>query len=85
MEFSGQLDASAVFTSGETAHGTHWIGGWVGPRAGLDIMEKGKISFSYQESNPYSLVVQPVLYRLNCAVSTIKIYHQTQFQDFMTS
>jgi hypothetical protein len=22
--------------------GTHWIGGWVGPRAGLDDMEKRK-------------------------------------------
>jgi hypothetical protein len=20
--------------------GTHWIGGWVGPRAGLDVLEK---------------------------------------------
>jgi hypothetical protein len=25
---------------GETAPGTHWIGGWVGPRAGLDDVEK---------------------------------------------
>jgi hypothetical protein len=23
--------------------GIHWIGGWVGPRAGLNIMEKRKI------------------------------------------
>jgi hypothetical protein len=28
------------FTPGERAAGTHWIGGWVGPRAGLDDMEK---------------------------------------------
>jgi hypothetical protein len=27
------------FTPGETAHGTHWIGGWVGPRAGLDVVK----------------------------------------------
>jgi hypothetical protein len=26
----------------ERAPSTHWIGGWVGPRAGLDDMEKGK-------------------------------------------
>jgi hypothetical protein len=26
----------------ERTPGTHWIGGWVGPRAGLDDMEKGK-------------------------------------------
>jgi hypothetical protein len=30
------------FTSGETSPGTHWIGGWLGPRAGLDKMEKRK-------------------------------------------
>jgi hypothetical protein len=30
------------FTPGEGAPGTHWIGGWVGPRAGLDDMEKWK-------------------------------------------
>jgi hypothetical protein len=30
------------FTTGERAPGTHWIGGWVGSRAGLDDMEKIK-------------------------------------------
>jgi hypothetical protein len=30
------------FTLGETAPGTHWIGGWVGRRAGLDDVEKRK-------------------------------------------
>jgi hypothetical protein len=28
------------FTPGEIAPGTYWIGGWVGPRTGLDDMEK---------------------------------------------
>jgi hypothetical protein len=28
------------FTPGERAPGTHWIGGLVDPRAGLDDMEK---------------------------------------------
>jgi hypothetical protein len=27
---------------GERAPGTHWIGGWVDPRAGLDNVEKKK-------------------------------------------
>jgi hypothetical protein len=27
---------------GRFTPGTHWIGGWVGPRAGLDYMEKWK-------------------------------------------
>jgi hypothetical protein len=28
------------FTPGERVLGTHWIGGWVDPSAGLDDMEK---------------------------------------------
>jgi hypothetical protein len=27
------------FTPGERAPRTHWIGDWVGPRAGVDIVE----------------------------------------------
>jgi hypothetical protein len=27
------------FTPGERVPGTHWIGGLVGPRAGLDVVE----------------------------------------------
>jgi hypothetical protein len=42
------------FTPWEIVPGTHWIGGWVGPRAGLDAMEKRKISFPCWESNPGS-------------------------------
>jgi hypothetical protein len=30
------------FTPGERAYGSHCIGGWVGPRAGLDDVEKRK-------------------------------------------
>jgi hypothetical protein len=47
-------------THGETALGTHCTGGWVGPRASLDIMEKRKVSCSCWELNPDSLVIQPV-------------------------
>jgi hypothetical protein len=41
----GEWSASCPcrFTPGERAHGTHWTGGWVGPRAGLDDMEERKI------------------------------------------
>jgi hypothetical protein len=31
------------FTARERAAVTHWIGGWVGPRAGLDTVVKRKI------------------------------------------
>jgi hypothetical protein len=30
---------------GERAPDTHWIGGWVGPRTGLDDAERRKILF----------------------------------------
>jgi hypothetical protein len=40
----GALSASrrCQFTLGERALSTHWIGGWVGPRAGLDDVEERK-------------------------------------------
>jgi hypothetical protein len=38
---SGQLHALAALPPGKEL-GTHCIGGWVDPRAGLDDVEKGK-------------------------------------------
>jgi hypothetical protein len=38
---------------GERAPGTHWIGSWVDPRAGLDNMEKRKfLTLSELELRP---------------------------------
>jgi hypothetical protein len=31
------------FIPGERAPGTHWIGGWLGPRVGLDAEKRKKI------------------------------------------
>jgi hypothetical protein len=41
--------------------GTHLIG-WVGPRAGLDVVKWRKVS--YRESNPEPLVIQSISYAL---------------------
>jgi len=30
------------FTTGESYHGTHWLGGWMGPRAVLDAVSTKK-------------------------------------------
>jgi hypothetical protein len=51
------------FTPKERATGTHWIGGWVGPRAVLDTVVKRKIPSPCRESNPRTAIVQPVAQR----------------------
>jgi hypothetical protein len=40
---SGQLHTSAALPPGKEAPRTHWIGGLVHPRVGLDYMEKIKL------------------------------------------
>jgi hypothetical protein len=42
---AGEWSASRLdrLTLGKTAPGTHWIGGWVCPRTGLDDVERRKI------------------------------------------
>jgi hypothetical protein len=51
------------FTPRERSPGTHWIGGWVGPRAVLDAVVKRKIPNPRGESNPRTSIVQPVAQR----------------------
>jgi hypothetical protein len=41
--------------------GTHWTGGWVGLRAGLDTEDRGKIICPCRGSNPDCPVVQPIV------------------------
>jgi hypothetical protein len=48
------------FTPTEITSGTHWIGGWVGPRAILDAVVKRKIPSPRRESKPRTLIVQLV-------------------------
>jgi hypothetical protein len=38
------LDRALLLYPGAYSPGTHSVGGWVAPRAGLDIMEKRKIA-----------------------------------------
>jgi hypothetical protein len=51
------------FTPRESAPGTHWIGGWVGPRAVLDAVVKIKLPSLRRESNPRTPIAQPVAQR----------------------
>jgi hypothetical protein len=43
MGVSGQRHARLCFSPGKRAIGTHWTGGWVGHRAGLDTDAREKI------------------------------------------
>jgi hypothetical protein len=51
-------------TPGEVAHGTHSIGGWVGPGAGLNVLEKRKI-LPLPDSKPGRRDHSPSLYRMS--------------------
>jgi hypothetical protein len=58
--------------SRERAPGTHWIGGWVGPRTGLDDMEKKRVP--YRDSNFDTSAVQPVV--IPTELSRLHIKHR---------
>jgi hypothetical protein len=62
MEVSGQLHDTAALYHRERIPGTHWIGGWVGLRAGLDTEARGKIICLCRESNLGSPVCSQSLY-----------------------
>jgi hypothetical protein len=51
------------FTAELRAPGTHWIGGWMSPRAILDAVLKRKIPNPCQESNPRTPIIQSVAQR----------------------
>jgi hypothetical protein len=55
---------------------THWIGGWVGPRAGLNVGTRRKILCSCQELNPDSPARSQTLYCLSyCGSPIILLYY----------
>jgi hypothetical protein len=60
---SGQHHAARPrFTPREMIPGTHWTGGWVGPRAGLDADARGKILCPCRGENPGRPVRSQTLY-----------------------
>jgi hypothetical protein len=73
----GEWSASrGRFTPRERAPGTHWRGGWVGPRAGLDAVVKRKIPSPRRESNPRSPIVQPIVQRYtDWAITALRHEH----------
>ena len=78
MEVSGHLNGPAALLSGKKP-GTHWIGGWVGDRDGLNVLEK-KISWPYRDSNsgPFrpspSLVLLKLFFLAYHCHNTIRVH-----------
>jgi hypothetical protein len=89
MEVSGQLHTPAALPPRERAPGTHWIGGWVSPRAVLDAVVKRKIPSPCRESNPRIWLVQAVAQRYlrDIAIDVAKwirlAQDRVQWQAFM--
>jgi len=54
MNLIGELHSPTDLPPGKI-HGTHSVGSWVSPKAGLDVSEKRQISCRFRESNPRSL------------------------------
>jgi hypothetical protein len=59
MEVSGQFHTPDALPPGVRDPDTHWIGIWLGPRAGLDAVAKRKYPIIARAGNR-ALVVQPV-------------------------
>jgi hypothetical protein len=60
---AGGFDAQAASLPEEMAPGTHWMGGWVGPRANPDEMEKKFLSYRDSNNHLCGLVVRVPGYR----------------------
>jgi hypothetical protein len=50
-EVSGRVYGPVASSPVNIVHDTNWIGGWVGPREGLDASEKRHICWLSRESN----------------------------------
>jgi hypothetical protein len=64
---------SRALPPGERTSGTHWTGGWVGPRAGW-TRDRGKILSPCRGSNPDHLVVQPVVRHYTARANPLPYY-----------
>jgi len=75
----GEWSASCPgrFTRGERDPDTQWIGGWGGPRVGLDAVAKKKILCPCQESNP---VVQTINYEVYCSTKIRSLCQMVQIR-----
>jgi hypothetical protein len=78
IDVSGELHAPAALFPREIAYGIHSIGGWVGPRVGLDAVENRKI-FPWRESNPCRPTRSPRLNLLSYPDSAVSLARSKYF------
>jgi hypothetical protein len=73
------------FTPVEKAPGTYWIGGWVGPRVGLDDVEKRKFfTLPELELRPLGRPARTQsLYRLRYPVSHLSQFLRKTISDLL--
>jgi len=89
LEVSGQFHALATLPP-EKSPSNHWLGGWVGSRAGLDVLGRRKIFWSCRESNPipkytvYDLIlawVSSLCFHYNVVLYIVKIFCWTSMTN----
>jgi hypothetical protein len=79
---SGQRHAPRALHPGIGPPGTHWTGGWMGPRAVLDTDVRGKILLPVSGIEPQSAgcpVHSQTLYRLSYSVPRMTDYQSNIF------
>lgn len=64
----------------ETASGTHWMGGWVGPTVGIGILEKRKIALSGKSQSTIPWLSSPLPVRTTLK-SSLHLVTQQLFQQ----
>jgi hypothetical protein len=76
---------SGRFISREGAPGTHWIGGWVGPRAGLGVMVKTKSPSRCWDWNPDHPARSPALYHwaIPAQVKFVPVLNQVSHHEYI--
>jgi hypothetical protein len=85
MIVSGSFHALAALTTAKTFR-THWMGGSVVPRPGINSVGNIKISCNFQESNPGRPARSSSLYRLSYSGSRIKAdEHELRSKPFKLS
>jgi hypothetical protein len=82
MELRASFLAPSSFNTWERTRSTHWIGRWVGPRAGMKVVEERKISCLCRESHPGRQARSLSLYRLIYPIQKLYFCYEGNIRIF---